>query len=79
LSPDEAKGGGWVAGVAEHDRRRVLDAWSLAMANQHEFALDYDMVDREGNVTPVHGVARMLRDSRGEVVGVIGTVQPKEV
>lgn len=79
LTLDEARGSGWVAGVAEHDRKRVLEAWMLAVVNRHEFSLDYDMVDREGRVTPVHGVARMLRDSRGDVVGVIGTVQPKEV
>lgn len=72
LTPNEAEGSGWVGGVHPDDRERVVEQWSIAVESGAEFSADYRMVDRAGEVTPVHGVARIIRSADGQVVGMIG-------
>lgn len=72
LTLEEARGGGWVAGIHHDDRESVTEEWDEAAIQHREFDLVYRMVDRDGNITKVHGRSRVLRGIGGTVVGMVG-------
>jgi PAS domain S-box-containing protein len=73
LLPGEALGDGWVRGVHQADRERVLAAWQRCVAARRGFAQEYRMVDDGGVVRWVSCRAVPLRGADGEVLGYVGT------
>ena len=72
LTPEEARGRGWVRGIHPEDRQLVSEQW-YALARSHgKWALEYRMQTPQGKTTWVYGQASMLRDSRGQLTGFLG-------
>jgi PAS domain S-box-containing protein len=73
MSPDEARGPGWIAALHPEDRARVVHDWYRAAAKGRDFSSEYrfQVGDR---ATWLHGTATALRDSRGAITGYIGAV-----
>ncbi len=74
LTPDEARGTGWAAGLHPDDRERVFTAWYECARTGGEFKLDYRFRTRAGKVTWVSGNAILLADAAGEPSGFLGTI-----
>lgn len=68
LSPEDTLGEGWVLGVVEEDRDRVLTAWTRAIEQKRGFSLSF----RVGTGLHVKGTCMPVRDSRGQVIAYIG-------
>lgn len=64
----------WLERIHPDDRERVLAEWEAAVAEQREFELEYRFLRPDGDVVWVWGRATTMRDSAGEVTGLIGTL-----
>ncbi|MCG8421001.1 MAG: PAS domain S-box protein [Proteobacteria bacterium] len=74
LSAEEAAGDGWVRGLHDHDRERVIKAWNTAVHENCRFRLEYRFQHRDGRIAWVVGQAVATRDQRGDVREYIGTI-----
>lgn len=74
LSPEEAKGRGWIQALHPEDRERVLQEWYDTAQVGREFHSEYRFQTRNGTVHWLVGLALTLRDSKGMVTGYIGSV-----
>ncbi|CAN0579751.1 unnamed protein product, partial [Laminaria digitata] len=72
LSPSEALGDGWQAGLHPDDRERVSAAWQEMVASECDWVEDYRFISREGKTTWVSGTIASIRDSAGQVTGYVG-------
>ena len=73
---DRASGSGygWFKAIHPDDRDRVTQQWGQAIEEQREFELEYRFLHDDGQVVWVFGQATYLRDKRGEVIGLLGTL-----
>jgi PAS domain S-box-containing protein len=65
---------GWTAMLHPSDKPRVMQAWSAAIADQTSFALDYRVVQPNGNIRWVYVLAEPLRDAEYQVTGYLGSI-----
>ncbi|MDY6938629.1 MAG: PAS domain S-box protein [Cyanobacteriota bacterium] len=74
LSPEEALGSGWLRSLHPDDRDWVAAEWVRASRENRPFQHEYRFQRSDGTVrwVYVHSVAE--RDSRGQIVGYIGTI-----
>lgn len=72
LTPADALGEGWIAGVHPDDREKVTREWNDCIKQHREFNLAYNMISTEGEVTRVQSRTRILRDYAGNVIGFLG-------
>ena len=75
LTIEEANGSVWLAGVSENDREKVTEEWFRCVEMQRPFNLHYSLVDKEGKVTPVHGIGHTIKNE-GKFVGYFGLIKP---
>ncbi len=74
MTPDQARGQGWVAALHPEDKDRIFREWYAAAGGGREFTADYRFRTPEGRVTWLAGSAVALRDEGGTATGYIGTV-----
>lgn len=74
LSPEEARGQGWVKALHPEDRERVYQEWQRAVETEQEFSGEYRFQTPEGKVTWVAGRGVAFRNDKGEIIGHLGTV-----
>ncbi|HEY0511298.1 MAG TPA: PAS domain S-box protein [Thermoanaerobaculia bacterium] len=74
LSPEEARGEGWVHALHPDDRERIFHEWYAAAEAGRPFAAEYRFRTPHGTVTWLDGRAVELCDDAGNVSGYIGTL-----
>jgi PAS domain S-box-containing protein len=81
MSPEAAKGQGWVNALHPEDRERIAAEWCTAAHAGRSFASEYRFRTPEGKVSWLQGSATALRGDDGQTTGFIGTItditQPK--
>jgi PAS domain S-box-containing protein len=74
LTPDEARGEGWVRGLHPDDRERVVAEWGRAARASRPFESEYRFRRPDGTVAWVFGQALAEHGPAGDVRGYVGTV-----
>lgn len=75
FSEQEAYGTGWARAIFSEDRQRVIDAWNYAVNNQADFKLEFRIDNPTKGLRWVRNQATLLRDSAGNSIGYIGSVE----
>ena len=75
ISSKDAIGHGWRNAIAEHDRQRVIDEFSHSVEDRRDFDTIYEIVNRDGKFTKVHGQATPVYGHDNEIVAFIGTIK----
>lgn len=79
LSVEDAKNFGWVTGIFEEDRERVIEEWASAVKQRRVFKLDYAMFNsRTSQYSKVRCDAFPVTNVKGEVIGFVGVVDKKD-
>jgi diguanylate cyclase (GGDEF)-like protein/PAS domain S-box-containing protein len=73
LTPDQAKGDGWLVALHPEDAPRVHREWAEAAAHGHDSVTEYRFVRPDGSVSWIEGFAASLRDDSRRVIGWVGT------
>lgn len=73
LTPDEARGDGWLQAVQRDDRAQVTAAWQRAIARREGFAAEFRFERRDGLTTWVQSSSVEFKNAAGVVAGYIGT------
>ncbi|MFM2065729.1 MAG: hypothetical protein RLZZ584_638 [Pseudomonadota bacterium] len=74
MTPEEARGGGWLRALHPGDRPRVVQAWQEARTRAQPFELRYRFLRPDGSETWVMGNAVASFDADGSIGGYLGTV-----
>ena len=74
LTPEQARGKGWVKALHPDDRAAVADAWAEATLSGEMFRMDHRLRTPEGVTRWVSAAALTQRDAAGNVTGYLGTV-----
>lgn len=74
MTPEGAKGEGWMRALHPEDKERVFNEWYDAAKAGREFASEYRFQTPQGKVTWLYGSAIALRNESGAVMGYIGTI-----
>lgn len=75
LASEDAKNFGWVTGLFEDDRERVVEEWTSAVKQKRVFKLEYGMINsRNSEYAKVHCTAFPITTIKGDVIGFIGIV-----
>jgi PAS domain S-box-containing protein len=74
LTPEKARGDGWIAALHPEDRGQIADAWQgMVRSGRGSWGMHYRFITPEGKTTWVYGTAAPLCDINGRVTGYIGT------
>jgi len=74
LTPDEAKGRGWLRAIHPEDRDRWLATWEQAVKRGVPFSCEYRILRPGGETAWALGQSRAEVTPSGEVIGYVGTV-----
>ena len=74
LTPDEARGRGWVTALHPDDRERVAAEWYEAALHRKPFAGEYRYLRPDGVVTWLQASAVEYQSAEGKIAGHIGSV-----
>jgi PAS domain S-box-containing protein len=75
LTTEEAKNFGWVNGIFEDDRDRVVEEWESAVKQKRIFKLEFGMLNsRTSEYNLVQCTAFPITTVKNEVIGFIGIV-----
>jgi PAS domain S-box-containing protein len=74
LTPEVARGKGWVKALHPDDRERVIQEWDAAARSGRDFSSEYRFAAPDGTVTWMAGNAVTLTDRSGAVTGFLGSV-----
>ena len=74
LTPEEARGKGWVKAVHPDDRERVAAEWYDAALRRRPFAGEYRYLRPDGVVTWLQASAVEYQSAEGKIAGHIGSV-----
>jgi PAS domain S-box-containing protein len=74
LTPEEARGAGWMKALHPEDRDRVAGGWTQAVEHGEHSIAEFRFLRPDGVVTWLQGNAAPLRNADGELVGYIGTI-----
>ena len=75
MLPSEAMGNGWIHGVHEEDREKVSAEWEHAVKQQRETSSTFRIGNHHTGYVKVKALSMLLRNSIGEMVGFVGTVE----
>jgi PAS domain S-box-containing protein len=75
LTPEEAKGQGWIQGLHPDDRLTIGQNWYRSLESGGKWGYDYRFQDRDGKVTWARGTAARILDSNGKTTGFVGINQ----
>lgn len=74
LTPEEARGEGWLCAVHPQDRQRVHALWQEAIAEGSAFQAELRFQHPGGRITWVYGQTKPEAGVEGSVAGFVGTV-----
>jgi two-component system cell cycle sensor histidine kinase/response regulator CckA len=74
LSPEQARGKGWIESLHPDDRATMIDNWSQMVRSGSQFTQEYRFRTPSGKITWVHGCAAPLKSDSGEKIGYIGSI-----
>lgn len=74
MTPEEARGLGWMRAIHPDDREAVVSGWRRAISDGLSSSAEFRFLRPDGVVTWLQGNAVPLRDVSGRNVGYIGTV-----
>jgi len=72
LTPQEAKGSGWVTGLHPDDRDTVMASWDRMVKSRGAWGLEYRFLPKGREPVFVYGIATALLDKNGIITGYIG-------
>jgi len=72
LASDKSLGNGWINAICPDDRDRVFDEWAHCLEQGRDFSLDY-CVNPE-SPRPMRGYSYFIKDRKGNLIGMIGTL-----
>jgi PAS domain S-box-containing protein len=75
ISSKDAMGHGWRNAISEHDRQRVIEEFCHSVQDKRDFDTTYEIVNRDGKLTRVHGHATPVYGHDDEIVAFIGTIK----
>jgi PAS domain S-box-containing protein len=75
LSADETLGEGWAAVTHPEDRTTLMEAWLFATQTGSEFAREFRLQTRQGEVRWVHARSAPIYYGDGSIRGYVGTVE----
>lgn len=70
LSKEEAFGNGWINSICHQDRQRIFLEWEDALDQKRDFITEFCV--NENCPVKVRAHAQLLRDAKGETLGMIG-------
>lgn len=73
LTPEQAKGRGWVAALHPEERDRITAEWYRAAQAGREFSTECRFQRPDGTVSWMAAAATAMRDAVGNVVGYLGS------
>ncbi|MCE1225302.1 MAG: ATP-binding protein [Geobacteraceae bacterium] len=71
---EQALGSGWAAALHPDDRQLVYEEWNRSVVERRSFNLEYRFLHPDGNVVWVYGQSAEIFDSKGGIVGYVGTI-----
>lgn len=71
---EQALGEGWLQALHPEDRVRVSEEWQHSVAGDCPFSLEFRFVRPDGTVAWVYGQSAEIFDSKGGIVGYVGTI-----
>ncbi|QOX77782.1 PAS domain-containing protein [Trichlorobacter lovleyi] len=74
LPLEQALGDGWAQALHPEDRAKVFEEWQRSVAGQRPFSLEYRFMRPDGSVAWVYGQSAEIFDSKGGIVGYVGTI-----
>ena len=74
ISPEEAKGHGWIQRLHPDDRKRVISEWLAAVKAGAAVQMEYRFRRPDGQTRWVLGLAVAERDEAGQITGYLGTI-----
>jgi PAS domain S-box-containing protein len=74
VTPEAARGQGWIQSLHPEDRDRVPAEWQKAIQEHRPFQLEYRFQRPDGTVTWVYGQAEAERDAEGQIIGYAGAL-----
>jgi len=75
LSVEEAKNYGWVTGIYESDRERVVTEWDSAVRQKRMFSLEYSMLNsKQHELSKVKCTAFPVFNAKNELIHYTGIV-----
>lgn len=75
MTPDQAKGAGWVAALHPDDMERVVSVWTAHLVSAASVDIEYRVLLREGGYRWMRARATARRDGQGRVVRWYGTLE----
>ncbi len=73
LSPEEAKGTGWIKSIHPDDLSSMISSWTRFVASGGQGGgIEYRLRTPEGKITWVYGLAAPQRDAQGNIVAYVG-------
>jgi PAS domain S-box-containing protein len=72
----DIKGHGWISVVHPEDRKVVTEEWERTIEEKRQFNMTYRYMTTSGKVFPVRVHAILNFNTRGEIVGALGSVFP---
>jgi two-component system NtrC family sensor kinase len=74
LTPEQAKGKGWMNALHPEERDRIFAQWYEATAQKRPFRIECRFMRPNGEVSWVISQAIAVNDTEGEAIGYVGTI-----
>lgn len=76
IDNEDAHENGWLNSIHPDEREEVYKQWHSAVEQKREFRMSYNIVNIKTNdIIHVRGLARALRDHKGNVIGFVGLIK----
>ena len=76
IDNEDAHENGWLNSIHPDEREEVYKQWQAAVDQKREFRMSYNIVNiNTSDVIHVRGLARALRDHKGNVIGFVGLIK----
>jgi PAS domain S-box-containing protein len=76
-TPPELMGHGWQNSIAKDDREHVVKAWYTAVEEDRELTLNFRFETPDGEMIPARLRSYKMTDSKGEIIGYVGSIITK--
>jgi diguanylate cyclase (GGDEF)-like protein/PAS domain S-box-containing protein len=75
MGQEEGLGIGWIQHIHPDDRERVVGEWKSSIVARQEFSLEFRILNPTGILHWVHARCRAVANIKGEITGLVGTVE----
>ncbi|NET27838.1 PAS domain S-box protein [Okeania sp. SIO1I7] len=74
LSREAAMGKGWQEGLHPDDRNRVVAEWEQCVQENRQVKIEYSLQRPDGETVYVYAQSVVQRDTKGQIIGYVGTI-----